>query len=171
LERGAAALRKIGAKVVSCSLPAWVAEAFTLHDTIQGWEAVRALAHETEHGRDQLSPLLRDYLQASLSISDEAYAADQARATTARVACRAWLAGIDVLLTPSAPDEPPEGYGSTGVSTFNRAWTLLGTPCVGVPGCTGVNQRPMGLQLIAPPGEDALCLAAGALLERALRNL
>lgn len=170
MARGAAALRAAGAKVVPCALPAWVADAFTMHDTVQGWEAVRALAHEVQHGREQLSALLRDYLDASLRISDEAYASAQVRAASARAACREWLAGIDVLLTPSAPDEPPEGYASTGVSTFNRAWTLLGTPCVGVPGCIGFNGRPMGLQLIAAPGADALCLAAGALLERALRN-
>ena len=36
-----------------------------------------------------------------------------------------WLSGFDALLTPSAPDEAPEGYASTGTSTFNRAWTLL----------------------------------------------
>jgi Asp-tRNA(Asn)/Glu-tRNA(Gln) amidotransferase A subunit family amidase len=38
-----------------------------------------------------------------------------------------------------------------------------------VPGAVGVNGRPMGLQLIAPPGKDDVCLAAGALLEEALR--
>ena len=170
MARGADALREAGAKVVSCPFPAWAADAFSIHDTVQGWEAVRALAHEMEHGREQLSALLRGYLDASLRISDEAYAAAQVKAASARAACGEWLAGIDVLLTPSAPDEPPEGFGSTGVSTFNRAWTLLGTPCVGVPGCRGVRQRPMGLQLIAAPGADALCLEAAALLERALHG-
>ena len=140
------------------------------HDAIQGWEAVRALAHEMETGMDRLSPLLRDYLLASMRITDAEYAAAQASATRARAGCSAWLPGIDVLLTPSAPDEPPQGYATTGTSTFNRAWTLLSTPCIGVPGAVGVNQRPMGLQVIAPPAADGICLAAGALLESALRK-
>ena len=156
-------------RVVSCTLPSWAAEAFTAHDTVQGWEAARSLVLEMETGLDRLSPLLREYLLASAEISDEAYAAAQAVARQARLQCSDWLAGIDVLLTPSAPDEPPMGHASTGASTFNRAWTLLGTPCLNVPGCVGVNNRPMGLQLIAPPRNDGDCLAAGLLLERLLR--
>ena len=169
MERGVAALRAAGARVVSCPLPSWAADAFAIHDTIQGWEAVRSLAHEMETASDRFSALLRDTLAGYLKITDAEYAIAQAKAAHAQAAARHWFDGVDVLLTPSAPDEPPEGYASTGVSTFNRAWTLLGTPCVGVPGAVGVNGRPMGLQMIAPFGADALCLAAGALLESALR--
>jgi Asp-tRNA(Asn)/Glu-tRNA(Gln) amidotransferase A subunit family amidase len=168
MDRGVAALRAAGAKVVPVTLPTWAADAFTHHDAVQGWEAVRALAHEMETASERLSALLRDYLAGALKVTDAEYAAAQAKAAAARAACAQWFEGVDVLLTPSAPDEPPQGYGSTGTSTFNRAWTLLGTPCVGVPGCTGVNGRPMGLQLIAPAGQDAVCLAAGTLLEAAL---
>jgi Asp-tRNA(Asn)/Glu-tRNA(Gln) amidotransferase A subunit family amidase len=168
MERAAAALRSAGAKVVPVKLPSWAADAFTKHDAVQGWEAARALAHEMNTASDRLSPLLREYLAGALKVTDAEYAAAQAKAAAARAACTRWFDGVDVLLTPSAPDEPPQGYGSTGASTFNRAWTLLGTPCVGVPGCTGVNGRPMGLQMIAPAGQDALCLAAGKLLEGAL---
>lgn len=168
--RAAEALRRAGARVVNCTLPPWAGNAFVAHDAVQGWEAARALAREMDADADRLSPLLRDYLEASAHIPDEAYAQAQAAASRARAECGEWLAGIDVLLTPSAPDEPPLGYASTGASTFNRAWTLLGVPCVSVPGALGVNGRPMGLQLIAPPGGDDACLAAGALLELALQQ-
>ena len=168
LARAVRALRAAGADVVGCELPAWVAEAFTAHDSVQGWEASRALRREMNDHADLLSPLLRDYLATAAKVTDAQYADAQAAAGVARVRCDAWLSGIDVLLTPSAPDEPPEGFGSTGASTFNRAWTLLGTPCLSVPGATGVNGRPMGLQLIAPRGLDNLCLAAGVFLEGAL---
>jgi Asp-tRNA(Asn)/Glu-tRNA(Gln) amidotransferase A subunit family amidase len=170
MARASAALRQVGARVVSCALPPWAGDAFAAHDTVQGWEAVRALAHEMDTAADRFSPLLREYLTASTRITDEAYAKAQAVSARTRAQCREWLAGIDVLLTPSAPDEPPVGYASTGTSTFNRAWTLLGAPCLGVPGALGVNGRPMGLQVIAPPGSDAVCLAAGAMLERVLQQ-
>jgi Asp-tRNA(Asn)/Glu-tRNA(Gln) amidotransferase A subunit family amidase len=162
-------LREAGAVVIDCDLPQWAADCFIAHDAVQGWEAARALAAELERHRDHLSPLLRDYLLEARKVSDDAYSQAQAVARRARTAAAAWLAGIDVLLTPSAPDEAPEGYASTGGSTFNRAWTLLGTPCIGVPGATGVNGLPMGLQVIAAPGEDSLCLAAGAIVEMSLR--
>jgi Asp-tRNA(Asn)/Glu-tRNA(Gln) amidotransferase A subunit family amidase len=170
MERGISAWRDSGARIVELDLPAWVAEAHTAHDAVQGWEAVRALQREMDEFSDRLSPLLRDYLQGALQISDAQYATAQAAAAVARTCCDAWLEGIDVLMTPSAPDEPPEGFGSTGASTFNRSWTLLGTPCISVPGAIGVNGRPMGLQVIAPRDMDGLCLAAGASLEQALAS-
>lgn len=170
MNRAVEALRQAGARVVPCALPSWAGDAFVAHDAVQGWEAVRALAREMETAKDGLSPLLRDYLSASQRISDEDYAAAQAASSRARSACDQWLPGIDVLLTPSAPDEPPLGYASTGASTFNRAWTLLGTPCLTVPGAVGVNGRPMGVQVIAPRGRDDLCLAAGLALEQVLRR-
>ncbi|HXD43064.1 MAG TPA: amidase [Ramlibacter sp.] len=170
MDRATKALRAAGVRVVSCTLPSWAGEAFVAHDAVQGWEAVRALRREMETAADRLSPLLREYLTASMQISDDAYARAQATLARIRRECALWLPGIDVLLSPSAPDEPPAGYASTGASTFNRAWTLLGTPCVSVPGAVGVNGRPMGLQMIAPPGRDDVCLAAGALLESLERD-
>jgi Asp-tRNA(Asn)/Glu-tRNA(Gln) amidotransferase A subunit family amidase len=170
MTRAAEALRQAGARVVNCTLPGWAADAFIAHDAVQGWEAARALAREMDTSADRLSPLLRDYLSASAQIPDEAYATAQAASARSRIECAKWLGGLDVLLTPSAPDEPPMGYASTGASTFNRAWTLLGAPCLSVPGAVGVNGRPMGLQVIAPPGSDDVCLAAGAMLELALQQ-
>jgi Asp-tRNA(Asn)/Glu-tRNA(Gln) amidotransferase A subunit family amidase len=162
-------LREAGARVVDVELPAWAADCFVAHDAVQGWEATRSLAREIESDFEQMSPLLRDYLLQARGVGDESYAAAQTVAASARLACAEWLPGVDVLLTPSAPDEPPQGYATTGTSAFNRAWTLLGTPCLNVPGASGVNGLPMGLQLIAPPGEDSRCLAAGVMLESLLR--
>jgi Asp-tRNA(Asn)/Glu-tRNA(Gln) amidotransferase A subunit family amidase len=162
-------LRDAGATVVECDLPRWAVDCFDAHDAVQGWEAARALAAEMQRHRQHLSPLLREYLVQARAVSDDAYARAQAAAKRARVAAAAWLE-VDVLLTPSAPDEAPEGYATTGMSTFNRAWTLLGTPCVNVPGAFGVNGLPMGLQVVAAPNEDSLCLAAGAVLEALLRG-
>jgi len=170
MARAPEVLRDAGARVVSCALPGWAAEAFAAHDTVQGWEAARSLALEMQMGLDRLSPLLREYLLGCAAITEESYASAQAVARQARSQCREWwFAGVDVLLTPSAPDEPPMGHASTGASTFNRAWTLLGTPCLSVPGCVGINNHPMGLQLIAAPRHDGDCLSAGLLLERLLR--
>jgi Asp-tRNA(Asn)/Glu-tRNA(Gln) amidotransferase A subunit family amidase len=72
-------------------------------------------------------------------------------------------------MTPSAPDEAPAGYGSTGAAIFNRVWTLLGVPCVNVAGATGVNGFPMGLQIIGAPHADRACLQAATFLELALK--
>jgi Asp-tRNA(Asn)/Glu-tRNA(Gln) amidotransferase A subunit family amidase len=62
------------------------------------------------------------------------------------------------------------GYASTGTSTFNRAWTLLGLPCVNVAGAVGVTGNPMGLQIIGGPRADQRCLAAADFVESVLKK-
>jgi Asp-tRNA(Asn)/Glu-tRNA(Gln) amidotransferase A subunit family amidase len=62
---------------------------------------------------------------------------------------------FDVLLTPSAPGEAPEGLERTGSAVFNRPWTLLGVPCVTVPAGVGPHGLPVGVQLVGRYGDDA----------------
>ncbi|TFZ03123.1 amidase [Ramlibacter henchirensis] len=170
LEAAAAALRESGATVRDVHLPEWLGPVFQAHDAVQGWEASRALADEYEFHADALSPILRDYLTQARRVDDARYEAGLADAAAGRQNLSTLFDGIDVLLTPGAPDEPPQGYGSTGASTWNRAWTLLHVPCLNVPGLQGVNGLPMGVQVIAPIREEALCLRAGRVLQNALRQ-
>lgn len=171
MQAGIRAFEAAGAEVHSIRLPAWLGDVFEAQDVIQGYEAWRSLAREADRLAKEpqaLSAVLRDYLLAARLITAPAYQAAQRTAAAGRQACADWLGGFDVLMTPSAPDEAPAGYGSTGASTFNRAWTLLGLPCVSVPGAVGVTGSPMGLQVIGGPGADRHCLKAAALLESAL---
>ncbi len=78
--------------------------------------------------------------------------------------CRARLAeafaGNDVLLTASAQGEAPIGLESTGDPVFNRNWTLLHVPCVTIPFSIGPAGMPVGVQLVAQPGEHERLLSA-----------
>jgi len=172
IDAGSRALRAAGARVLGITLPAWMKDVFEAQDVVQGYEAWRALAREVDQLARQpeaLSAILRDYLMTARHISAQAYEAAQQTARQGRQACADWFSQFDVLMTPSAPDEAPPGYGSTGSSTFNRAWTLLGLPCVNVAGAVGVNGCPMGLQVIGAPHADRACLEAADFLERSLR--
>lgn len=172
IDAGSRALRAAGARVLGITLPTWMKDVFEAQDVIQGYEAWRALACEVAQVARQpeaLSAILRDYLMTARHISAQAYEAAQQTARQGRRACVDWFGQFDVLMTPSAPDEAPPGYGSTGSSTFNRAWTLLGLPCVNVAGAVGVNGYPMGLQVIGAPHADHACLEAADFLERSLR--
>jgi Asp-tRNA(Asn)/Glu-tRNA(Gln) amidotransferase A subunit family amidase len=111
---------------------------------------------------------LRDYLVEAHAVTASGYERAQGVAAQAREELAQWLGGCDVLLTPSAPGQAPEGYASTGASTFNRMWTLLGLPCVSVPGLVGDHGAPVGMQLIGRMGEDARVLEAAGLLEQLL---
>ena len=170
VEQGVSALQAAGIEVRRCTLPPWAGPAFEAHAQVQGFEAWRCLAWEFDNHRDALSPVLRDYLHSTCDITPAAYEAAQALTLRARVEAQAWLQGFDALLTPSAPDEAPVGHTSTGPSTFNRLWTLLGVPCISVPGAVGDAGAPIGLQLIAPQGCDAHLLAVAQRLDQALRT-
>jgi len=168
IDKAVQALRSQGAEVSAIVLPGWIKDVFEAQDVVQGFEVWRAVARDIDAHPQALSPVLRDYLMAASHVSAAAYEAAQQTAHTARMACADWFSQFDVLMTPSAPDEAPLGYASTGTSTFNRAWTLLGLPCVNVVGAVGVTGHPMGLQIIAGPRADRQCLAAADFVERAL---
>ena len=166
--RAARAAEMSGARIRDLDLPPIFADATHAHRIIQGYEAFRALAFEYEGWRDRLGPVLRRQLGDAASIDADAY--DQARRTTrrARQALLDLLADGEVILTPSAPGAAPPGLGSTGEPTFNRLWTLLGTPCVNVPGLSDQTGLPLGVQIVARFGRDRFALSAAGFLERAI---
>ena len=69
-----------------------------------------------------------------------------------------------MILTPSAPGAAPHGLGSTGGPTFNRLWTLLGTPCINVPGLVDATGLPLGVQIVGRFARDRFALSAAAWL-------
>lgn len=168
VEAAAAALRDSGLRTLPVDLPPIAGAAFDAHADVQGYEAVTALRHEWTTARGHLSPVLGEYLDGAASITAAAYERAQHVAATARQELDTWLGACDLLLTPSAPDEAPDGYASTGPSTFNRLWTLLGWPCVSVPGLRGDHGAPVGVQLVGRAGSDARVLAVARRLEEAL---
>lgn len=162
------ALRGAGADVQRMAPPGSLADAFHAHDAIQGYEASRSLAREFALYEDALSPVLRAYLTSAQAVTADGYARAQHTAATARTAGNDWLARFDAVITPAAPGAAPVGFGSTGASTFNRAWTLLHAPCITVPGQRSVDGLPVGVQLVSARGQDAGNLRAAAFLEAAL---
>jgi Asp-tRNA(Asn)/Glu-tRNA(Gln) amidotransferase A subunit family amidase len=72
-----------------------------------------------------------------------------------------------VILTPSAPGAAPEGFATTGNPMFNRLWTLMGSPCVNVPGMSD-GELPLGIQIVGRFGRDRAALEAALFVERAI---
>ncbi|UIY32171.1 hypothetical protein LZK73_25360 (plasmid) [Neorhizobium galegae] len=75
----------------------------------------------------------------------------------------------DLLITQAAPGEAPIGLGATGAAAYNIRWTLLGTPSLSIPAGLGPSGLPIGIQLVARPGDDARLLACAAAIEDILR--
>jgi Asp-tRNA(Asn)/Glu-tRNA(Gln) amidotransferase A subunit family amidase len=157
VERAAEAFGRAGAEVREVELEAW-ADLQRAQRGIMASEAARVFAHFRRVAREGLSDALNALLEEGEAIAPGAY-----RGMLGEAARGAEIFGeADVILTPSAIGEAPEGLSATGDPVFNRVWSLLGGPAVHLPTGRGPAGLPVGVQLVAAPGEDAR-LAAAAL--------
>jgi len=170
VEEAARRAQAAGARVNDMVLPPILEDAWRAHVVVQQYEAYRALAFEYDRHRDTIGPIIRELLEKSAAVTHDDY--DAARRVTKRA--RQALADLmaetqaDAILTPAAPGAAPHGLGSTGQATFNRLWTLMGTPCVNVPGMTDESGLPLGVQIVGRFGRDRGALEAALFLERAI---
>ena len=162
------AAERAGASVRELAMPPIFADCWRIHTTVQQYEAHQAFAWEYGEHYDEMAPLLRGRLDETRDIWPAEYDEAQAIAARARAALGTIFTEVDVILTVSAPGAPPKGLDSTGDPTFNRLWTLLGTPCVNVPAFVADGNLPVGVQVIAGVGDDAKALAAARFVEQAL---
>jgi Asp-tRNA(Asn)/Glu-tRNA(Gln) amidotransferase A subunit family amidase len=167
VEAAARAAQAAGSVVTELTLPPILEEAYRAHFTIQDYEAFRALGFEYDRHRDAIGRPLREQLDRAAAISPKDYDAARRTASRARLAFADLMSEHDVVLTPSAPGAAPHGLGATGDPAFNRLWTLMGTPCVNVPGLRD-GDLPLGVQIVGPFGGDRVALEAALFLERAI---
>jgi Asp-tRNA(Asn)/Glu-tRNA(Gln) amidotransferase A subunit family amidase len=158
-----------GAQVREVKMPPLLEEAYAAQFTIQDYEGFRALAYEYERHRDAIGAPLRQQLDRAAAISAAEYDAARRTASRARQILADTMAEHDVILTPSAPGAAPEGLSSTGDPAFNRLWTLMGAPCINVPGL-GEGGLPLGVQLVGRFGRDKVALEAALFVEQAIKR-
>jgi Asp-tRNA(Asn)/Glu-tRNA(Gln) amidotransferase A subunit family amidase len=162
LEAAAQQLATAGAEVGDVDLPPDFAGLVAAQETIQVFEGVRCCAYELAQHREQLSPKLLELLEPGADLPYRAYTEAAALAEQCRRLVDSVFRPHDVLLVPSAPGEAPRGLDATGDPLFNRMWTLLHVPAVTLPGFTGPNGLPVGVQVIGPLGQDDRLLAIAA---------
>ena len=169
IERVAEQLGAAGGKVSEVSFAPEFADILEHHRRIANFEAARNYAYEYEQHHDQVSQVLRDtVLTPGRELPLAAYVEAIETAEAFRRHVDAILAEVDVLLTPSAAGEAPEGIESTGNPNFNSIWTLAWTPCITVPAGTGRKGLPLGVQLVGARGHDEALFDIAAWVERRL---
>jgi Asp-tRNA(Asn)/Glu-tRNA(Gln) amidotransferase A subunit family amidase len=164
------ALAADGARVIERDDPPEFATAWRLHPVIGDGEALRSLAWEWDTHRELIPPKLSQALSAAESVGPAEFDEARRAGKRARVAGREFFRDIDAAITFSSPGAAPKGLDSTGDPKFNRLWTLLGVPCVNVPGNHDDRGLPVGVQVVAPFGRDDVALGVATLLEGALRR-
>jgi amidase len=137
---------------------------------VQLFETARALGPELDYRREKLSQRLVALIEEGRTIGADAYLAALQNGRDCAASIEQLFGSADVLLAPSAPGEAPHGLDATGDPQFNRAWHLLGGPQISVPVprslALGEAGLPLGLQVVARPGQDARALAAARWVEQ-----
>jgi amidase len=169
IEQTASRLAAAGARVSEVEFAAPFRNIADHHRRIFNREAAINYAYEHLERRELVSKVLLDtVLDPGRALSH----ADYVEALEVGEAFRAHLddifGGVDVLLTPSAAGEAPEGLGSTGDPAFNSIWTLGWTPCVTLPAGVGPKGLPLGVQLVGQRFADEKLLDATAWIEARL---
>lgn len=170
LEQCALALSTKGALVREVDLPVDFDRLYDEQPLISGVEASQALAPELSKHAALLSSHMRKHFEIYGAVPRAQYREAIHHAVSCRLRFSQYLteSGVDVLLTPSAPDEAPAGIERTGSSLFNRNWTLLGLPCITLPAGRGPHQLPLGIQLVADYDDDERLLVCAEWVRNAL---
>lgn len=168
LEDAARRLAHAGAKVSDAVMPAEFQHAEEVHRLITCREFVQNFTREIAHHWDELSEDLRNgKIRIGMSVTFERYRAAQVLAQRCRTNLVSLFADYDVLLAPSARGEAPVGW-NTGDSTLASPWSIMHAPTMNVPVFKGPNGLPVGAQLIAAAGNDAMLFTAARWVHRQL---
>lgn len=166
VEDAAACLEAAGWDVAEAVLPPEFEGIEDAFRTISRHEGGRALEGEFAAAAGSANAWLRETARSSWTRGE--IAAAHARAAAARAALGAVFDRFPILLTPPAAGEAPADLENPPVSVFNRVWTLMHGPAISLPFGAGPRGMPLGVQLVARPGDDATLIARARRIRDAL---
>jgi len=130
-------------------------------------EGAQTHRHRGQQFGERIGAKLAALVCRGLAVSRRDYQATLTTLETARRRLQDLWAVYPVLLSPAARGPAPLGLASTGDPALNAPWTGLHGPVITIPMRPG-GGLPLGLQLAAAPGADAMLLATAVHLEREL---
>jgi Asp-tRNA(Asn)/Glu-tRNA(Gln) amidotransferase A subunit family amidase len=150
------ALRAEGFRVEAIELPDWP-DLLAASRLVSQYEGSRT--HELawrQHGA-RLGAKVAQLIADGLQFPESRYAQALGVIGEVKKKMEAVFREYPILLTPAAPGPAPCGLDSTGDPRLNSTWTALGTPAISAPMASS-GAMPVGLQMTARPGDDALLL-------------
>jgi aspartyl-tRNA(Asn)/glutamyl-tRNA(Gln) amidotransferase subunit A len=123
--------------------------------------------------RDAYGPNVAAKVQRAMQVEDAAVAAAARTRSLYRERLAELMADVDLLVTPTlCVVAPPSGIGDLALREqllrFTYPFNAIGAPALALPCGPAEHGLPASIQLVGRPGDDALVLAAGRALERAL---
>lgn len=161
-------LSQAGTRVMALALPAELSGLLQAQKTVMAYEAAVHLAYEAGERASLVSQPIQDLVAAGKAVQLADYGRAKMLAEAGLKRVLDLMGDADAILVPAAPGEAPAGLAATGDPVFSRVWTLLGMPCVNVPGLFGLTGMPVGMQLVGRPHQERRLLACAATLHAAL---
>ncbi len=161
-------LRRAGSPMTELQLPPLFEQLGEAQKTIMAFEAARSNHPEIRSHANSVSQQMHSLVETGMSINAGRYDAAKGQSAAGLAAIKEVMADIDVLLTLAAPGAAPAGLSATGDPVFNRIWTLLGLPCIGLPCGKDRQGLPLAVQLVGRPMADQQLLASATWIEQAL---
>lgn len=169
----AARLEEIAGKYASSGeveTTSWWQACWDAQVPVFGWEVSASLAFERDRLASQLHAKTIGFLDTSRNFTFEDYSNAMAVRERYRSQPDLIFGGADILICPSTLGGAPEGLDATGDPAMNIVWSLLGNPTMTIPIGKLANGLPVGLQLMARPGDDEKLLSHALWFERQLAD-
>ena len=159
-QRAIAALKTVGVQTGEIACPQVFKSLTEAQKIVMAYDVAHARIYEYSRYCEQISPQFRELFESGLKLSRNDFElACLTRDRAARI-LQTLFVDNDLILTPAAPGEAPEGLDATGDPLFSRGWNLLQVPCVSIPYGKGANGLPLSVQLVGRMGGDDDLLAA-----------
>jgi aspartyl-tRNA(Asn)/glutamyl-tRNA(Gln) amidotransferase subunit A len=118
---------------------------------------------------------VRTKLEQCVAVTDAEFDAARRRLEGYRERAAEAIEGVDLLITPTLPCVAPLAFEDDiemrdALTRFTYPFNALGWPALALPCGPAEDGLPASVQLVAPSGEDGRVIAAGTLLEAALRR-
>ncbi len=159
-------LSAAGASVVELTLPESFKTSIQDQLLIMGVEAAAFHKPMYEKQAQDYRPKLREMLRQGLETGAAAYSKALERRLQFTAEMKLLAEQADVLLTPSTPTAALADLTNTGDTRFQGPWTSCGLPSITLPIGLAESGLPVGIQLIAPPFEEARLLAVARWCEK-----
>ncbi|KAK9896815.1 glutamyl-tRNA amidotransferase subunit A [Cystobasidium minutum MCA 4210] len=171
MNKAAELLKAAGAEVVDLELPSEFNKAAKWHEHVLAGEGRISFLTHYRKDKAAMDPFIQAHVERP---NTKLSRAEQLAAYDGTAALRPIIDSIaseyDAIITPSVPDEAPEGLVSTGTAVFNLMWTILHTPVTNIPGFAGSNGMPIGLSLVAPRYQDERLLHVSEAVGEVFKN-
>lgn len=161
-------LETTGHRITPAVLPRSLAGLQELNGTIVAHEAWRAFRRQVEDSATPMDPHVRKRVLAGKAISETAYLGSLDEMAEMTRAFREGLSGIDAILLPGTPVPAAEldrvDEAEIPLSRYTRLANCLDLCGIALPVDRTAEGAPLGIQLLAPAGQDARLLDIAACL-------